>query len=61
MVQLRCPGCPERDERIAQLEATVRELTMRLGINATNSQSDSVIWEGQVFADSPPRSAPSEL
>ncbi|MHB1424508.1 MAG: DUF6444 domain-containing protein [Gemmataceae bacterium] len=37
MVQLRCPGCPERDERIAQLEATVRELNTRLGINATNS------------------------
>ncbi|MHB1425567.1 MAG: hypothetical protein ACYC3I_20560 [Gemmataceae bacterium] len=32
-----CPGCPERDERIAQLEATVRELNTRLGINATNS------------------------
>ncbi|MHB1425432.1 MAG: IS66 family transposase [Gemmataceae bacterium] len=44
MVQLRCPGCQERDERIAtlerriaQLEANVRELTTRLGTNATNS------------------------
>ena len=44
MVQLRCPGCQERDEhivtlerRIAELEANVRDLTMRLGTNATNS------------------------
>jgi transposase len=39
-----CPGCQERDERIAtlerrvaELEATVRDLTARLGSNATNS------------------------
>jgi transposase len=44
MVQLHCPGCQERDERIvtlerriAELEANVHELTMRLGTNATNS------------------------
>ena len=44
MDQLRCPGCQERDERIAtlerriaELEATVCELTTRLGTNATNS------------------------
>lgn len=44
MVQLHCSGCQERDERIvtlerriAELEATVRDLTMRLGTNATNS------------------------
>ena len=39
-----CPGCRERDARIAELErrvaeleALVRDLTARLGINATNS------------------------
>ena len=44
MVQLHCSGCQERDERIAtlerriaELEATVRDLTMRLGTNSTNS------------------------
>jgi transposase len=41
---MSCPGCLERDQRIAalerrlaELEATVRELTARLGTNATNS------------------------
>jgi transposase len=44
MTQVSCPGCLERDERIAalerrvaELEATVRDLHARLGINATNS------------------------
>lgn len=44
MTQLPCPGCQERDERIAtlerriaELEATVRDLLTRLGTNATNS------------------------
>ena len=39
-----CPGCRERDlriaaleRRVAELEALVRDLTTRLGINATNS------------------------
>lgn len=39
-----CPGCRERDARIAslgrrvaELEALVRELTARLGTNASNS------------------------
>src|SRR3954451_8791475 len=39
-----CPGCRERDEqiatlarRVAELEATVRDLSARLGTNATNS------------------------
>ena len=39
-----CPGCLERDERIAalerrvaELEALVRDLTARLNTNATNS------------------------
>ncbi len=44
MAAVTCPGCRERDERIAtlerrvaELEATVRDLTARLGTNATNS------------------------
>jgi transposase len=44
MATVTCPGCQERDERIAalerrvaELEATVRDLTARLGTNATNS------------------------
>src|SRR4029450_2739754 len=44
MATVTCPGCQERDERIATLErrvaeldATVRDLTARLGTNATNS------------------------
>jgi transposase len=44
MAPVTCPGCRERDERIAELErrvaeldATVRDLTARLGTNATNS------------------------
>jgi hypothetical protein len=44
MTAVTCPGCPERDERIAalerrvaELEALVRELRARLGTNATNS------------------------
>jgi transposase len=44
MERVTCPGCLERDERIAalerrvaELEALVRDLTARLGTNATNS------------------------
>jgi transposase len=44
MATVTCPGCQERDARIAALErhvaelqATVRDLTARLGTNATNS------------------------
>jgi transposase len=44
MATVPCPGCLERDDRIAalerrvaELEATVRDLTARLGTNATNS------------------------
>src|SRR2546421_9054804 len=44
MAQVLCRGCQERDERIAalecrvaELEATVQDLTARLGTNATNS------------------------
>jgi transposase len=44
MAKMTCPGCLERDERIAaleqrvaELEALVRDLTARLGTNATNS------------------------
>ena len=44
MATVTCPGCQERDERIAALErrvaelqATVREFSARLGTNATNS------------------------
>jgi transposase len=44
MATVTCLGCQERDERIAalerrvaELEATVRDLTARLGTNATNS------------------------
>jgi transposase len=32
-----CPGCRERDERLAALEARVRELEGQLGRNASNS------------------------
>ena len=44
MATVTCPGCLERDaeiadlkRRVAQLEALVRDLTARLGTNATNS------------------------
>src|SRR4051812_36724149 len=44
MERVTCPGCLERDERIAalegrvaELEALVRDLTARLGTNVTNS------------------------
>src|SRR5215472_4859363 len=44
MATVSCPGCLERDRRIAalerrvaELEALVRDLTARLGTNATNS------------------------
>ena len=44
MAVVTCPGCLERDERIAalerrvaELEALVRDLTARLGANASNS------------------------
>jgi transposase len=44
MATVTCPGCQERDERIAalacrvaDLEATVRDLSARLATNATNS------------------------
>src|SRR5436309_13256781 len=46
MAKVTCPGCLERDERIAalerrvaELEALVRDLTARLGTNATNSST----------------------
>src|SRR6266545_4751047 len=46
MAKVTCPGCLERDERIAtlerrvaELEALVRDLTARLGANATNSST----------------------
>ena len=32
-----CPGCRERDERLAALEARVRDLEAQLGKNACNS------------------------
>src|SRR3954452_25422239 len=32
-----CPGCCERDARIAELERRVAELEARLGTNASNS------------------------
>jgi hypothetical protein len=44
MATVTCPGCQERDERIAalerrvaELEALARDLSARLGTNATNS------------------------
>ena len=44
MAKVICPGCQERDARIAALErqvaewqAAVRDLSARLGTNATNS------------------------
>src|SRR5205085_3828887 len=44
MATVTCPGCLERDQRIAalehrvaELEATVRDLTARLGTNAADS------------------------
>ena len=44
MATVTCPGCQERDERlaaferrVAELQATVRDLNARLGTNATNS------------------------
>src|SRR5438477_6972763 len=46
MERVTCPGCLERDERIAalerrvaELEALVRDLAARLGTNATNSST----------------------
>ena len=32
-----CPGCCERDARIAELERRVAELEARLGTNSSNS------------------------
>jgi hypothetical protein len=37
MAAVTCPGCLERDERIAALEPRVAELEALLGTNATNS------------------------
>src|SRR5215470_12168308 len=37
MATVTCPGCLERDERIAALERRVAALEARLGTNATNS------------------------
>src|SRR6516162_7107704 len=37
MAMVTCPGCLERDERIAALERRVAALEARLGTNATNS------------------------
>jgi len=37
MKVLACPGCQEREARIAALEARVRDLEARLGQNASNS------------------------
>jgi transposase len=44
MAEAMCPGCRQRDDeiadlkrRVAELEALVRELTARLGTNATNA------------------------
>src|SRR5215212_3522182 len=37
MATVTCPGCLERDQRIAALERRVAELEARLGTNATNS------------------------
>jgi transposase len=46
MAKVTCPGCLERDveiadlkRRVAELEALVRDLTARLGTNATNSST----------------------
>jgi transposase len=46
MAKVTCPGCRERDaaiadlnRRVADLEALVRDLTARLGTNATNSST----------------------
>src|SRR5262249_51147620 len=46
MALVTCPGCREREQRIAtlerrvaELEALVRDLTARLGANATNSST----------------------
>jgi transposase len=37
MAKRECPGCRKLARRVAELEALVRELRARLGINATNS------------------------
>jgi transposase len=37
MSQPGCPGCEELRRRVAELEALVRDLQARLGVNATNS------------------------
>src|SRR5947209_18696416 len=37
MATVTCPGCLERDERLAALERRVAELEARLATNATNS------------------------
>src|SRR5262245_46121415 len=46
MTEVACPGCRQRDDeiadlkrRVAELEALVRDLTARLGANATNSST----------------------
>ena len=65
MATVTCPGCLERDQRIAalerrvaELEALVRDLTARLGTNATNSGTPPSA--NPPGAPSPsPRSAPA--
>jgi transposase len=37
MAKRECPGCRRLQRRVAELEAVVRELQIRLGTNATNS------------------------
>jgi len=37
MAKRECPGCQKLARRVAELEALVRELQARLGVNATNS------------------------
>ncbi len=37
MLEPACPGCRELQRRVAELEALVRELQARLGLNASNS------------------------
>src|SRR5262245_45148294 len=46
MATVTCPGCRQRDaeiadlkRRVAELEALIRELTARLGTNASNSST----------------------
>ena len=66
MASVTCPGCLERDQRIAalerrvaDLEAQLREALARLGINATNSSAPALGQPARQRPSPSPRSPPA--